>query len=463
MSNFSESTLQILKEAGWYPGRSVSTEAFEVFIAHDGHYINDTIRAFLQEFGGITIRINYSWHSGNQLMQSTKKISIGTLDTSILEWQFNLLCYEEILHGEILIPIAYSNVTILMTYSGKIFYEIDGDLHLYPGSHYDFIENICGIATGKREYHVWIAEYIYEANDKITFSDAVKTDDNLKYLLDRSPQRLLMVDDTGYDTRWWKLYGLTMYFRRNGKFTIREVVQKTRDFLNDFVKLCPEWLPFFIPSSSQYHGKSFWAVPSLDTLKEIINEGELIPSQSQITYCNFKDINDFKNVIEIRNIWQTSKYTNFFESFIRFPPFTDGTEKITSKEFIKKVFDLVVKHWQPECGSVASSVPLIKRYTGKYTNDMTGWLTYFSNELGDLPQLHDWVKIIPAASYGNYLQISDELPDYKNEKEFLKATRQLHELDKILNTLWEKAYGPDMIELINSGKAGDFINNLIKQ
>jgi hypothetical protein len=313
MYKFSESTLRVLRDAGWYSGRSVSTDKYEAELAQDGIYINDTVRNFMREFYGLTLEIKYSYVSGDRLFHSTKKISIGThLGFS----EYNLLAYAEILHGDFLIPIAdYNPATVLMTYSGKIYAEFEGELILYSGdSPYDFFENVCRIAAGIKdgEQYVKIVQNAFAKNSDIKFFDEVKTNECLKYILDRSPKSLLTSEYFGeyfgYDYRWWRLYGLSIYvsrwkfdenetrcqkyikffrdvinksifgglirlFSQKRNYILQEnrsinAIKKAENFLTDFINLCPEFLPLYIPTSIKFRDKTFLSAPTFDTLKE---------------------------------------------------------------------------------------------------------------------------------------------------------------------------------------------------
>ncbi|MGW8380860.1 SUKH-3 domain-containing protein [Streptomyces sp. ODS28] len=50
---WSAETEGVLRRAGWYPGRSVSTHEWETALQQSGFEINEAARRFLAEFGGI--------------------------------------------------------------------------------------------------------------------------------------------------------------------------------------------------------------------------------------------------------------------------------------------------------------------------------------------------------------------------------------------------------------------------
>jgi hypothetical protein len=225
-----------------------------------------------------------------------------------------------------------------------------------------------------------------------------------------------------------------MYVHRQREYSPDEVVQKTKDFLNDFIKLCPEWLPFSIPSSLTYCNKSFFDVPAFDILSAAIAEGNFSIEGSETTFHNNIDhsSDNFKKIIEIQMQLEVKGCEDkCLSSLVRFPPHTEETKQIVTKDFIKNVFDLFLKYWHPKNGYVLPSCSHIKRYIGTDVFGV-GWLTYLSNELGEYPLLPDWVKIIPVEGYGIYIQVSDELPDYENESEFRKIAERIYELFKII-------------------------------
>ncbi|WP_434594663.1 SUKH-3 domain-containing protein [Streptomyces sp. A5-4] len=53
---WSDLTDQVLRTAGWHPGRSVPTAAWESALReHDGFEVHEAARRFLAEFGGLVV------------------------------------------------------------------------------------------------------------------------------------------------------------------------------------------------------------------------------------------------------------------------------------------------------------------------------------------------------------------------------------------------------------------------
>jgi hypothetical protein len=67
-----------------------------------------------------------------------------------------------------------------------------------------------------------------------------------------------------------------------------------------------------------------------------------------------------------------------------------------------------------------------------------------------LPELPDWVKITPFENCGTCLQISDELPNHKDEKEFHEIALKIKELSDIITTWHRKKHGYKLIDETNA-------------
>jgi hypothetical protein len=225
------------------------------------------------------------------------------------------------------------------------------------------------------------------------------------------------------------LYGLSMNIQLVRTKTLEESAEKTAAFLNDIIKLYPTWSPFYITSSDRCGLIAQKTIPSLEEMKEHIIDALQNPPWRTMTFCNIgRNHDNIGKMLEIR-MQSGHCYKNC--SCVRFPPRYKETKYISSKEFIKEVFDLFLKHWQPSNGYVIPSIPIIRRFSNELFDDI-GWLTYFSDKLGELPPLPDWAKIIPVDGYGNYVQVSDNLPDPANEDVFRDVIEKMCELSKII-------------------------------
>jgi hypothetical protein len=217
--------------------------------------------------------------------------------------------------------------------------------------------------------------------------------------------------------------------------TLEECAQKTRDFLQEFINLYPDWIPFNNTSTKKACTIPMHEVPIIEELKKIIVEGrdnfyDTDERGSGITYFNWGSSKisrgNYKKMVEIDiNCGAYNGYYN--RSVISFPPFNEDAINIVTKEFFKIIFDLLLRHWTPLYGR--AMFPIFNDSHESFSE--VGWLTYFSNELGDMPLLPSWTKIIPVAEIGTYIQITDEISSWENEDDLIKIV----ELSEII-TPW---------------------------
>jgi hypothetical protein len=427
MQNFSDNTLRILKEAGWFLGRSVSTDVFEAFIARDGFYPNDTIRNFLREFGGLTLKIQKNVTGTDRVY--VREIQFGTINGTILGQVERIPIYESILGDEILMPIGCDNQvsTILMSYAGSIYISQDESILMMLMNPHAIINFFCEYKPKSTSYN---RIKVFEDNN-ITFSIVSST--KLDSFSNLYPKKLARQEVLQFGNKWHKLYGTQINVVTKHKDTPDEAAQKIQNFLNDFIKLNPLWSPFYALTSTQKRTIGFLESPSIDDLKEIIVEGQdetCSIDGCKINFSNQDIINDFRKVIDIR--FQTSEGRNDGNwLWMRVPPMNDEATFVTSKEFIMKSFELFLKHWQPTFGRISLSDCILNIHTTAHIS-YVGWLTFLSNGIGELSRLPDWAKITPADNYGTYIQVSEELPDPTNESEFRDIVRKICELSKII-------------------------------
>jgi hypothetical protein len=240
-----------------------------------------------------------------------------------------------------------------------------------------------------------------------------------------------------HDFNWHRYNGceLCVYWRRED--SLDDCVRKTSDFFNDFIKLHPDGLPLrCAPQLTREKLTTYYydVVPSFDELKNLIVAGistSYIGEGSKVAYDTATKLVNYNRYISIQ-LECCCKNNQYNQSQVQFPPKNDEAADIVSKDFFKNCFDLFVKHWQPKKGFIRLPYLRIWEYTSAVFHDV-GWLTYFSEGLGELPKLPDWAKIIPAEGYGTYIQVSEELPDYKNENEFNEIVDKMIELSKIIS------------------------------
>ena len=158
MQRFSENTLRILEEAGWFPGRHVSTEEFEAYVKQKndeyetGHELipNNTIKNFLHEFGGLTLTMYRKIPQSpamDSFRTSTRCIPIGVLGTTI---SVSVEDEEIWIGGEKLYPISNDHDMLFnyMSYSGKVYGYCCGSFWEMGESGDAWIERTCNFYSG---------------------------------------------------------------------------------------------------------------------------------------------------------------------------------------------------------------------------------------------------------------------------------------------------------------------------
>jgi hypothetical protein len=444
MTVFSDITLRILNEAGWFSGRSVSTDAFEAFIAREGFYLNDTIRTFLREFGGITLKIPYSiLTSKGKPITGERKIPIGMLVPDILGQIERIPLFESILGGEMLVPVGFDHsAVILMSYSGNTYFAFDGYFNMLPSTPHEMISYNC-------EFKLRITKEQSTKKTEILSSDyytlAVTSSEPPSNFANHYPKKLIPISETSDDNNRRTLYGLHLYTNLKNIDTPQKTVLRMQDFLNDFVGLHSYWAPFRILSSIRCRSTVYNCSPPLEVLKYVMCE-----EYTKIYQCHFSKIllgnlspdMDFSKLVDILfNLEEQHTIYNIRYSRVTFPPIISSeTKQFFNKQLILSTFELYFRHWQSSYGRIGPSNVLISKYSVEDFNEnaylnMTipiGWLTYFSNEFGVLPELPDWVQIVPVEGYGIYIQVSDELPDTQNEDQLRMIVERICRLSKIL-------------------------------
>ncbi|MDR2642577.1 MAG: hypothetical protein LBC74_07265 [Planctomycetaceae bacterium] len=221
--------------------------------------------------------------------------------------------------------------------------------------------------------------------------------------------------------------------------------KKTSDFLNDFVKLHPDWVPFRMYSSIKGALTSFYSeIPTLPELRKIIEEGldkYAYGYGSHIFFENVVKQTDQRKLVQFNlTCGAYDRQSNGLS--IKFPPYNEEAKHITTKEVYIVSLKLIIKHWNPYRGSIGIPFFMIEDY--KSANDMAdkvpevSWFNYFSAQLGELPQLPDWVIITPVDGLGNYIQVSEDLPDKTNENELHNIITKVYELSELIKP-WIKS------------------------
>jgi hypothetical protein len=242
-----------------------------------------------------------------------------------------------------------------------------------------------------------------------------------------------------YDT-YWHMNGFGVGALWNRYDSLDVCVQKANDFLRDFVELCPEWFPFRMYSSFKGALTSFNSeIPPLPELHKIIEEGRDKDSDScgyHVFFNNVVEKTDHRMLIEFRlTCGAYGKQGNSIS--ISFPPYNEKAKRIATKEFYFTSLKLIMKHWIPYRCNIGIPFVMIKDYA-KVGNDAVGnvpcvgWLTGFSDKLGTLPELPNWAIVTPVDGFGNYIQVSENLPDKTKEEELHDIITKVYELSGII-------------------------------
>jgi hypothetical protein len=216
-------------------------------------------------------------------------------------------------------------------------------------------------------------------------------------------------------------------------------VQKSSDFLNDFVQLCPEWLPFKIYSSVKHTFTSYSEVPPLTVLRKIIEDGAdkyVCNGGYSVFFDNVINSSDQRKVIHIQlTCGAYARHSNSIS--IKFPPYNEEAKHFVTKEIFLASMKMMIEHWNPYRASSRIESSIIRDYA--QVDDTlsirpeAGWLNYFSDKLGELPKLPDWAIVTPVEGFGNYIQVSDELPcKIKEKNELHDVIAKVYELSEII-------------------------------
>lgn len=134
---FSQRTIDILKAAGWYPGRKVESSSTTNFLVEKGFEVFDFAKEAFEQFGGL----EYSVPS-----DESDDFQIGPefLREGIQRKHYSR--YETII-GEELVVIGWAygdNATMFMSKSGKV-YGIMNDYYIWKfgDNIYEAIHNLC--------------------------------------------------------------------------------------------------------------------------------------------------------------------------------------------------------------------------------------------------------------------------------------------------------------------------------
>ena len=136
-SEFSERTIALLQEAGWYPGRCISLRDFERVLEAEGYAVFPSVKEFLAEFGGLSIGYRYE-PSYEDRLNFDAAAAAGAIFADVV------LQYAERLGKPLCVIGEYyaNHYTIMMDPVGTVYGAFDDILNLLGTSGSDAIENI---------------------------------------------------------------------------------------------------------------------------------------------------------------------------------------------------------------------------------------------------------------------------------------------------------------------------------
>ncbi|WP_432094247.1 SUKH-3 domain-containing protein [Streptomyces sp. bgisy100] len=119
---WSAETDRVLREAGWHPGRSVSTAEWErVLQEHDEFEIHPAAQHFLVEFGGLALTL---WSPG-----SVKPVRVEiSFDPALAQWDQEIFEVLSEQAGAELYPLGMTNnrnTYLCMAPTGKVYTGMD--------------------------------------------------------------------------------------------------------------------------------------------------------------------------------------------------------------------------------------------------------------------------------------------------------------------------------------------------
>jgi hypothetical protein len=241
----------------------------------------------------------------------------------------------------------------------------------------------------------------------------------------------------------WHMNGLRISASWNHHESIDICAKKMSNFLNDFIKIYPDWVPFKTFFSTR-RKIVYSDVPSIKELCKNIEEGmktNYVDFYNSSYYLNVLKESDQKKLVEIELKCATSNTDSSFIS-MKFPPYNDEARNIVTKKFFIDSLELIRRNWNPYSGLIGLPFLMIKDYA-RVGDDWagnipeSGWITFYSDKLGELPPLPDWAIITKIDGY-TYIQVTEELPVQLNEKKLHEVIIKVYEISSIIKP-WFKS------------------------
>ncbi len=129
-----------LKNAGWFSKRKFNISKYIEFLAADGYELNNTIKAFLEEFGGLRI-----FFSDSNNINHTDNILFDAKYAAEGIFPENIKLYEKRVNDK-LVVIGYvydEHMVVVMSHKGKIYAGYDDTLVFLGDTGLVAIENVC--------------------------------------------------------------------------------------------------------------------------------------------------------------------------------------------------------------------------------------------------------------------------------------------------------------------------------
>jgi len=136
----SQLTRNILENAGWSPLRKIDIKSYEEALLADGYQINDSVRNFLSEFGGLEIN-----HPAYRVQGEEDKSHFDPIRAIGGIYHETVEEYEKRV-GENLVVIGEGyngHLVFLISESGKVFGAYDDYLTLLGNNIIEALEAIC--------------------------------------------------------------------------------------------------------------------------------------------------------------------------------------------------------------------------------------------------------------------------------------------------------------------------------
>jgi hypothetical protein len=128
-----------LEKSGFTNSRNIDIAIYEDALKSEGYQLNELVRKFLKQFGGLEITI-----PAFRRPEAIDKIFINPIKAISVIYRGNVIDYEErVGESMVIIGITFNEeLVLLMSKSGKIYAAFDDYLTLLGDNIFDAIENM---------------------------------------------------------------------------------------------------------------------------------------------------------------------------------------------------------------------------------------------------------------------------------------------------------------------------------